>query len=131
MGFKQDQFKITEGKSSVKICQGLGTMQHAICCECGTGIYQHPAAATFLGIFPVNFQIENGKSCMLPENMKPTCHLNYENRVMDCFDDLPKILGGNMGSERCNSIGMPLPGKHNEMKPIFVFSNRWVLEANK
>ena len=59
----------------------------------------------------MNFHIETdsptlpcGKSCMLPEELMPLKHMNYENRIMDAFDDLPKYTAFN-DSARLNNDG--------------------------
>ena len=89
---------ITEKK--LKVCNGMGKMVHAFCTECGCYIYQfadYGPAYDYRAVFPVNFHIETpdpttpcGSSCKLPTQLLPTAHLNYENRVMDATDDLPK-----------------------------------------
>ena len=65
----------------------------------------------FLAVFPVNFRIETddptapcGKSCRLPEELMPKAHLNYENRLMDANDDLPKYTAF-QSSPRLNNDG--------------------------
>lgn len=72
-------------------------MTHAICTECGGGLWQSPQNADFRALFPVTFMIETpdssvscGVSCKLPRELLPTCHVNYENRLFDWLDGLPK-----------------------------------------
>ena len=76
-------------------------------------IYQCPDGAGFRAILPVNFHIEAaaddpnipcGKSSKLPNELMPTAHTNYENRVMDVHDDLPKFTAFS-SSPRLNNDG--------------------------
>jgi hypothetical protein len=89
-------------------------MTHAFCTECGSFVYQRPKGAGFRALSPVTFCIETkleenkedgeedpsssavlrssmcGVSCLLPAELLPTQHVNYENRLRDYHDDLPK-----------------------------------------
>ena len=62
------------------------------CKRCGVNVYQHPLSKPFTVVLPTNFRIEQGDvGQMLPEELKPTMHINYENRQWDHADDLPKF----------------------------------------
>ncbi len=111
-GCPEAQFAIIKGEELIKvvICppDQMSTtydkprpMTHAHCTECGSFIYQRPEGAGFRALSPVTFQIETvvdaddersmcGVSCLLPEKLRPTAHYNYENRVRNYYDDLPK-----------------------------------------
>ena len=74
-------------------------------------VYQAPEGAGFRAVFPVNFKIETdddtvpcGKSCKYPEELMPKAHMNYENRVLDVNDDLPKFTAF-QSSPRMNNDG--------------------------
>ena len=85
-------------------------MTHAFCSSCGTGIYQCPSGASFRALFPVTFHIEdesNEKSCLLPPEYLPTCHLNYENRLFDWHDSLPKYKAFKSSTQVTNE-GTPI-----------------------
>jgi hypothetical protein len=43
-------------------------------------------------------------------------------------NDLKDYLDSRKWLDDRGLYGLPDPGKYNEMKPIFVLSNRWVLE---
>ena len=86
-------------------------------------IYQHPGGEDFKDFrarFPVNFHLETddsslpcGKSCKLPDELMPTNHINYENRVMDVQDDLPKYTAFGppfVEGERLNNDGSKYEG---------------------
>jgi len=86
-------------------------------------IYQHPGGEDFKdfrALFPVNFHIETddsslpcGKSCKLPDELMPTNHINYENRVMDVHDALPKYTAFGppfVEGERLNNDGSKYEG---------------------
>jgi len=84
-------------------------MNHAFCVECGSGVYQWNAGAVpGIAFFPTTFKFEDGesaahltredfvgkrkgKSYMLPEQLKPKIHCNYENRQWDWADAIPKF----------------------------------------
>ena len=85
----------------------MGTIKNSFCSECGTSLFCNPDKAPFKAFFPVNFHIEEGKCCMLPDHMKPKMHLNYENRQSDMCDDLPKLLS-EPGSQACGNDGTPI-----------------------
>lgn len=95
LGVKGD-IDILEGQDVVKTVSGLGTMIHVNCGECGTGIYQKPKGAKFITAFPTTFHIEavseggSVPSSMLPEVLLPKAHINYENRLTNFYDSLPK-----------------------------------------
>lgn len=62
-----------------------------MCKTCGVNVYQHPKSSIYKAILPTNFHIEQGDfGCLLPDALKPTLHVNYENRLLDSSDDLPK-----------------------------------------
>jgi hypothetical protein len=44
---------------------------------------------------------------LLPEELKPTVHINYENRLLDMLDSLPKFVAF-PGAEKVNNDGTPL-----------------------
>ena len=71
-------------------------LTRAFCTKCGCHIFQKPSDAKFRGLLPVTFKIENNKyetsRVKLPESMQPTGHANYENRLLDYNDMLPKFL---------------------------------------
>ena len=77
------------------------------CTECGGPVYQSPEGAPFRAFYPRLFDgYVNGKCNTLPKDLLPTIHINYENRLYDFNDDLPKYLvwpGGDM----CNNDGSP------------------------
>lgn len=86
----------SQGQDLVKVVPGNGAMEHAFCSACGGGIYQKPAGAGFHAVFPVSFQLETETegqqvpSCVLPTELMPKMHTNYENRLMNHYDSLPK-----------------------------------------
>jgi hypothetical protein len=54
-----------------------------MCKNCGVKVYQHPKSAVFKAVLPINFHIEQGGvGCLIPDNLKPTAHMNYENRCV-------------------------------------------------
>lgn len=110
----QGQLEVQQG--DIKTIAGLGSMTHTNCAACGCGIYQRPQGEHFYAVFPTTFQLESPQnnnntdggddmpSCLLPDYLQPTVHVNYENRLMDFHDSLPKYKS-NFGSSRVNDIG--------------------------
>eukprot|EP00658_Telonema_sp_P-2_P077642 TRINITY_DN706_c0_g1_i2.p2 TRINITY_DN706_c0_g1~~TRINITY_DN706_c0_g1_i2.p2 ORF type:complete len:108 (-),score=18.38 TRINITY_DN706_c0_g1_i2:84-407(-) len=89
--------RFTEGEEHVRVAKGYGRMTNAFCTECGAGVYQCPEGAGFRALFPpsLSFPENEGrdeKICQLPESLRPTRHVNYENRTHDAEDSLPKFL---------------------------------------
>jgi hypothetical protein len=104
-------FKTLQGEDAVKTVQGMGTLMHTFCIHCGGGISQKPRDADFLAIFPSTFQIEEASastdgsttaSCLLPTNLQADGHLNYENRLQNYYDDLPKYKAFPGGPQMTN-----------------------------
>lgn len=101
------EFTFLEGEENAKTIKGLGTVMHTNCKNCGGGLYQRPEGARFYAVFPTSFQIESTTevesptsvpSCLLPPHLLPKCHANYENRLHNYYDSLPKFkafAGGN------------------------------------
>jgi hypothetical protein len=89
----KDGLSVIKGEEFVKIGNGHGSMRHAFCSQCGTGLWQAPENGGFRALFPCTFHIGNPAEpgCILPDKYKPSAHLNYENRLSDWNDDLPKF----------------------------------------
>ena len=104
LGVPTDCFEVTEGADKLKLTNFVGKLDHAFCSECGCGIYQCPRNADFKALFPTNFQISEGACCMYPDTLKAQAHINYENRVSDANDSLPKFKVW-PGGQMCNSDG--------------------------
>lgn len=104
----QGEFDLLQGDT--RTIAGMGSMEHVNCATCGGGLYQRPAGETFYAVFPTTFQIEtvtsdnDVPSSLLPAYLQPTVHVNYENRLMDFHDNLPKYKS-NFGSRRVNNAG--------------------------
>ena len=96
IGVKGDFTVLRQEEDKVKTVPGMGTMTHTMCSQCGGGLYQRPAGATFYAVFPTTFQLETpveGRdvpSGMLPPHLQPKAHHNYENRLCNHYDALPK-----------------------------------------
>lgn len=64
-------------------------MIHGRCSECMVPLYQKPEESfPFVAVFPPTFVSRDQK---LPANCQPQMHINYEKRVRDVDDDLPKF----------------------------------------
>ena len=103
----QGEFDLFRGDT--RTIAGMGSMEHVNCAVCGGGLYQRPADETFYAVFPTTFQIETVTnddipSSVLPNYLQPTVHVNYENRLFDFHDNLPKYKS-NFGSRRVNNTG--------------------------
>ena len=103
-------FAVTRGEEHISVRPGQGRMTHAFCTQCGCAVWQCPAGASFRALFPVTFHIERpdpampcGVSCKLPEEMLPVKHFNYENRLVDWHDPLPKFV--RFGGQQMNNDG--------------------------
>lgn len=117
-----ESFTLTRGAELLKTYVMLKTpgntrnMTFTFCTGCGTHIYQRPEGAPFFAMFPLNFRIANvdnpsfkegensEKNCLLPKELWPRLHLNYENRLKDWDDSLPKYQTFRNGPE-CENDG--------------------------
>jgi hypothetical protein len=98
-------FEITAGADALQMTPGYGRMTHTFCSRCGSGIYQHPRDASFRALFPSTFAGGDRTQLRLPAHLAPTQHSNYESRLFDWTDDLPKYIGWRT---RCSNDGVPL-----------------------
>ena len=89
---KDGQWKITEGEDKLKKFEGNGKLRVWKCWDCGAAVYQGPEGLPFRAFYPRYFNgyIE-GKNNTLPDNFSAKQHCNYENRMWDFNDDLPKF----------------------------------------
>jgi hypothetical protein len=87
-------FKWTKGEEKVSRFALSEKFDAIYCSACGGQIAQDPKAAPFIGTFPATYDENKGKYPIttLDSFFKPNMHLNYENRLMDISDDLPKYL---------------------------------------
>lgn len=104
LGVDKKAFSILCGTEYLKVCHGKAKMQYGFCTECGTTLYQHQEGGEhngveYVGLFPANFLLE-GK---IPAAWSPQAHLDYENRLMDVIDPLPKFIGSR--EKRCGNDG--------------------------
>jgi hypothetical protein len=106
LGVAKEYFTITEG--TLKETKGYGSLVNGWCEDCGCRIRQGPSAAPFYAVFPTNFHIEDGKNCKIPKELMPDCHINYENRIRDWKDDLPKYNGLTPDSGQVDVCGNPI-----------------------
>ena len=74
------------------------SMVSTACANCGAIVFQGPKDAPFRAITPASLKIQVedasfpcGVSCKLPADLLPSAHINYENRLYDYADDLPKF----------------------------------------
>jgi len=87
-----NNFKVTKGEEYVTIFDGTGSLRFGKCSECGAGIFQYPEGAGYRAGYPRMLHgYRKGLNNKLPEDLMPTAHINYENRQMDNYDDLPKF----------------------------------------
>eukprot|EP00534_Pseudo-nitzschia_fraudulenta_P000491 CAMPEP_0201128616 /NCGR_PEP_ID=MMETSP0850-20130426/34297_1 /ASSEMBLY_ACC=CAM_ASM_000622 /TAXON_ID=183588 /ORGANISM="Pseudo-nitzschia fraudulenta, Strain WWA7" /LENGTH=157 /DNA_ID=CAMNT_0047397855 /DNA_START=28 /DNA_END=501 /DNA_ORIENTATION=+ len=87
-----ENYKITSGEELLKRYDGNKTLKFWKCSGCGSPIYQGPEAAPFRGFYPRTFDgYVDGKCNKLPDDLQPTMHVNYENRLWDANDDKPKF----------------------------------------
>ena len=89
---KNEQWKITQGEDKIKKFSGNGALRVYKCWECGSQFCQGPENLPFRAFYPRFMDgYVDGKSNKLPENLCPKMHINYENRMWDYNDDVPKF----------------------------------------
>jgi hypothetical protein len=96
----------------------MGSLVHGWCEDCGTRIYQGPKDSAMRAFYPINFHIEDGKNCMIPKELMPKCHLNYENRIRDWQDDLPKYSGMGPKSDLVDVCGNPINAEAKDEEKV-------------
>lgn len=98
----RDCLTITKGEDKIRMFTtdlGMGPMDRSFCVECGCMIWQGPREIRGFGkpcpwktFMPTCFRFEQGeKGAKLPRRLLPWVHFNYENRLMDVDDTLPKF----------------------------------------
>lgn len=108
IGVKTPSLEYSNGSGSDKVIvtKGHGNLEHARCKECLTQVYQKPKGMdNLVAVFPPTFHIGGDDSIdqKLPPMYLPNHHANYENRAMDCHDNLPKFKC--FGPEEMNNDG--------------------------
>jgi len=91
-------FTITEGAELVKV-YSQAPMEWHFCSKCGTVVNQQPKGLPgidFVGVLPTTFRLEradapNNGALLLPDKYLPQAHVNYESRLVDYQDSLPKF----------------------------------------
>ncbi len=93
------------GENSVEVTQGDELLQtraldkfHLVTCKmCHGPVMQYQEGMGFRAVFPVSLNLRRGNAGpdhgadRIPDEWKPQLHLNYENRLFDWDDDLPKF----------------------------------------
>ena len=110
LGVPAENFRIVDGEDKVKIGHGFNKIIQGFCVECGSAVFQCPEGANFRALYPTTFQIGDPDlpSCLLPEKYLPKFHVNYENRLINIDDNLPKYEIWMTGN-RLNNDGSPFP----------------------
>lgn len=119
-GEERKGFQFTEGEDKLKITKTPnGKMTHAFCVECGSCVYQHPTGNPFKAVNPASFWIEDGRNCKVPDHYRPWFHVNYENRLFDTDDSLPKWIEfpHTDGVGLCDHQGNPLKLGEEPVQP--------------
>ena len=87
-----ENWKVTKGEDKIKAYDGAGSLKFWKCEDCGSPVYQAPEKAPFRAFYPRSFDgYVDGKVNTLPADLLPTMHINYENRLWDINDELPKF----------------------------------------
>merc|ERR1712071_278324 len=110
----REKVVITEGKDffAEKKTNDSALVQ-VQCSSCSGGLYQYREGTLFCALLPTTSKIEQGeKGCLLPKEYLPKLHVNYENRMMDSADNLPKFLvKPGPGGVKVNNDGTPFEPK--------------------
>ena len=92
---------VTRGQHLLKThTTSSGGLSRVFCSACGCGIHQGPLSAPFVSVFASTLAIKQRPSFtpglgdfVLPSELLPQVHINYESRYFDVHDDLPKFKG--------------------------------------
>ncbi|MHC4894101.1 MAG: GFA family protein [Planctomycetota bacterium] len=91
-----DSFQVEDG-SGETATRASGRMRFTTCATCHGPVVQHPDGAPFRVVFPINLELGRGEAGedhgadRIPDEWAPQMHLNYENRLFDWSDGLPKF----------------------------------------
>ena len=103
--------KFLKGADKVKTFAGNGSLRQTKCTECGCALYQGPEGAPFKAYYPRQLKgYVKGKDNKYPADLAPTAHINYENRVFDWADSLPKYSAF-PSSTPLDNAGNPIESK--------------------
>lgn len=89
-----DGHKIVQGSDCLNTHKWSDKLSMNYCNKCFQPVFQAPAGAPFIGTFGPLYEHYDQKFPKVedcPEQIKPTMHLNYENRLYDFPDTLPKF----------------------------------------
>lgn len=107
----EDKDPVTFTKGADKVFtyasgEGPTAITRKHCSICGTILDQGPpSVGVYRNVHPANFHIEDGKSALLPKEFQPLIHHQYENRMLDWHDDLPKWSSFPNVSKRMDNLG--------------------------
>jgi hypothetical protein len=121
-GMAEDNVVITKGEDLLTRIAGdqfehgdnpWGDLDQYFCSTCGCLVYQCPSLVPVRSVMPINFHLQgdDGVTCLLPDKLKPKLHMNYENRMFDWGDDLPKYLNIPEASPLVNNDGSVIDEK--------------------
>jgi hypothetical protein len=84
----------TEGQDAVTTVDEA----RSFCSKCGSAVWNAKKGTPFVCAFPASFGILNAEAPnngarLLPVRFRPTAHINYESRMFDQEDSLPKFKG--------------------------------------
>lgn len=91
-----DSVQVTEGREHLHV-RVLNRFHLVTCSACHGPVMQYQDGMGFRAVFPVTLHLRRGETGMdhgqdrMPDDWKPQLHLNYENRLFDWNDELPKF----------------------------------------
>jgi hypothetical protein len=102
-----DSVQILEGADALQefVLPNGGTVSRVFCKNCGSLVHQGPIGANFRAVVPTTFQRD---VLFLSEDLQPKRHFNYESRLYNHHDDLPKHEGFPSSGKQLSNTGEPI-----------------------
>jgi hypothetical protein len=101
-----DSVKILEGADALQeFILPNGQVSRVFCKNCGCLIHQGPIGENFRAVMPATLRRD---VLLFSEDLQPKLHLNYESRLYNHQDDLPKYEGFPPSGKQLSNTGEPI-----------------------
>jgi len=92
IGVPATSWSVTQNADKLVKHSSSERLQVLSCGLCGGPIANCPVGVPFIGTFPTLYDQYRVKQPVLADRHKPAMHVNYENRLFDWHDSLPKFM---------------------------------------
>jgi hypothetical protein len=94
VGVPKNAFRFVQGEDNCRRYRASPILDVVFCSLCGGHLFQENLTMPFYSTFATVYDGNRSKNPIASHDpwFRPTMHVNYENRVFDMKDDLPKYM---------------------------------------